>query len=181
MIHAHGELVGVGDNLRRGGIGSRTQRASGLVRKWITGKERRNGRAHGNRQSVAGRSGGGGISGGVDTVAFRDSGHGEDLRGAEDLPETLILSEVKSAVPTVVDAGDYHRPAAGNAKLVAREWREAPRINGAGVIKIIARVERRIAHKFKSASMDLTGAGFGDHVVEPRSPVSDLCRHHARA
>src|SRR5208337_5498236 len=161
MIHAHGELVGVGDNLRRGGISSRAERAVGLIRKGVASQKRRNGRVHGDRQSVVGESRS------VDAVSFRGGGHGEDLRRAEDLPETLILSEVKGVVPAVVDAGEYHRPAVGNAKFVACEWRDAPRINIARMIEIIPRVKRRIAHKLKSATVDLAGAGLVITLVNP--------------
>src|SRR5262249_30462719 len=97
------------------------------------------------------------------------------------LAEALILTEEKCLAAAVVEMREHDRPADGHAELVAREWRNAARIEIVFVIEEIASVEGGVADKFKGTAMNLVGAGLGDDVGEASRAVADFGGHHAAA
>jgi len=110
----------------------------------------------------------------INALALFSSGYWDDLRGAKNLTEALIFAEEKSLVASVINMRDRDGTANGDAKLVAREGRDAAGIHRGSVVEKIARVERGVAQKFERAAMNKIGAGFCDNVGEARRAVADL-------
>src|SRR5271165_2421467 len=174
MIDADGKLIGVRGDFGRGGIGARAIRPLEFIWQRIPRENGSDCGTDGNGEGIAG------ISGGVDSLAFGGGGDGEDLGGAENLAETLILSEEKSAVPAVINVWKDNGATNGEPKFIARKRRDAARILDAGVIEEIAGVESGVADKFKHTAVELICAGFGDYVAEACGAMADFRGHDAR-
>ena len=97
--------------------------------------------------------------------AFVGCWHGEHLRGAQNLAKSLVLAEVICSFRgRRKSCGMHERTAVSQAKFVACEWRNSPSDLSAVMVKKIARVKCRIAHKFKRASMHSCRPGLRDDV-----------------
>src|SRR5438132_2654655 len=149
MIDPQRSLIRPGGNFGRGRIGARPECSLKIIWQGITSQQCRDFAAYRNRQRVAGKGGG------VDSLPLRLRRHREYLRRPQNLPEPLVLREVKCLAAAIVNMRNEHRPAVGYAKFVSRKRREAPRVHVAFVIEKISRVERSIAHKLEQASMHL--------------------------
>src|SRR6266403_6119052 len=118
MIKAERSLIRSGDNFGRCGVGARTVSAIGIVREGIASKQRCDAAADGNSQSIAGKCGG------VDALPLRDGRHREYLRGPENLPEALILREVKCLATAIINSREEDGAAVGDAEFVTGIRRE---------------------------------------------------------
>src|SRR5216684_7061179 len=173
MIEPERSLIRSGDNF--GGLreGARTVSAVGIVRQRIAGEQRRDAAADGNGQRIAGKCGG------VDALPLRRGRHREYLRGPENLPEALIFREIKCYPSDIIDSREDDRPAVGDTEFIAGKRWETASVQIALVVKIISRVEGRIADKLEEAAMDLIAAGFRDHVRKSGGAVTRVRRHDA--
>ena len=121
--------------------------------------------AHG--QCVAGECGC------INPLPLRRRGHREYLRGPQYLTEALVFTEIIGTASAIVNIGDHNRPAVGKSKFIARKRRNAPGVRAAVVIKIIPRIERGIADKFKKTAMHEVGPGLGHNIGVSGSAVPD--------
>src|SRR5260370_11196501 len=107
MIEPERSLIRIGHNFGRCGIRARAVCAVRIVRPRIAGEKGRDAAVDRNGQRIAGKSGG------VDTLPFRESQHGKYLSSPENLPEALILREIKCRAAAIVDARKEDRAAVG--------------------------------------------------------------------
>src|SRR6266850_3845096 len=171
MIKPERSLIRSGDNFGRCGVGARTVSAIRIVREGIASKQRCDAAADGNGQSIAGKCRG------VDSLPLRDGRNREYLRGPENLPEALILREIKCLVTAIVNSRKHDGAAASETELIAGKRRETASAQIALVVKVVSRVERRIADKFEKAAVDLVAAGLRDHVRESSGTVTCVSGH----
>ncbi len=179
VIHANRKLVRVRHYLRRRRERPRAKRARGIVRQRVSRQNRRDLRTHRHKQRVTGRSRRFRKGGCVDPFSFVGGRHRENLRRSQHLAETRVLAKEKCLPAPVINSRQHHRPADRHAEFVAHKRRNPPRVQVACVIKEIPRIESRIAHKFKRASMQLAGPGFRHHIRESRGALPKLRRHHS--
>src|SRR6185312_13502894 len=112
--------------------------------------------------------------------AFGGSRHRHHLRSSKHLAKTLVLNEVKGAIVAVVNVWNENWAAVGKAEFVTSKGWNSSRIGGRRVIKIIARVESRVAYKLEDRSVKSVDAAASDDVGEPRTAAADLSRHPSR-
>src|SRR6266850_3248044 len=174
MIEPERSLICSGDNFGRCGEGARAVSAARSVWQRIAGEQRRDAAADGNGEGIAGKCGG------VHSLPLRGGRHRENLRGPENLPEALILREIKCFASAIINSREDDGTAVGDAEFIARKRRETASVQIALVVKKIPRVEGRIADKFEEAAVDLIAAGFRNHVRESGGAVTRVRRHHAR-
>ena len=178
MVESQRGLIRSVGDFGRCGKGARAVSAVRIVRQWIAGEQRRDAVVDWNGQRIH-RNRVSGKSHDVDSLPLRLSRHGKYLRGSENLPEALILREIKCLAAAIVDARKEDRAAVGHAELIACKRRETPSVQIALVVKEISRVEGRIADKFEQAAVDLIAAGPRDHVRESRGAVTGVRGHDA--
>src|SRR6266436_532161 len=175
MIKPERSLIRSGDNFGRCGVGARTVSAIRIVREGIASKQRCDAAADGNSQSIAGKCGG------VDALPLRDGRNREYLGGPENLPEALILREIKCLTTSIVNSWKDNGATVGETEFIAGKRRETASAQIALVVKVISCVERRIADKFEKAAMDLIAAGLRNHVRESSGAVTRVSRHYSGA
>ena len=73
------------------------------------------------------------------------------------MAEALIPAEKEGAITALVDTGQRHRSAKGEAEFIAGEGRDAARVRLRPAVEKIARVERCIAQKLKQRAVQLIG------------------------
>ena len=106
-------------------------------------------------------------------------GHGEHLRGSEDLAESLILAEVEGRFAAIVEVGQKDGAAVGESEFVAAEGRDAARLGDGGVVEVIARIEGGVAQELEERAVKSAAAGAGDDVGESGCAAADLGGHPA--
>ena len=106
--------------------------------------------------------------------------HGNHLRGSKYLAKSLVLAEVESPIPPVINSRKHNRAAIGESKFIAHKGRDAPLSGRIFVIEVIACIERCIAHEFEQAPVHLVRSRLGHHIGKTSRAVSDLGRHHSR-
>src|SRR6267142_441471 len=148
MIKPERSLIRSGDNLGRWGVGAHTVSAIRIVREGIASKQRCDAAADGNGQSIAGRCGG------IDALPIRDGRNREYLRGPENLPEALILGEIKCFAAAIGKSRKHDGAAVGDAEFIAGKRRETASAQIAFVVKVISRIKGCIADKFEKAAVD---------------------------
>src|SRR6185503_8616203 len=75
--------------------------------------------------------------------------HRHHLRRPQHLPESLVLHEIETALPAVINMRHKHRSAIREPKLISPEWRNPPRIGGRWMIEIVPRIKRRVPHELE--------------------------------
>src|SRR6266403_741396 len=175
MIEAERSLIRSGDNFGRSSEGARAISAVRIIRQGIACEQGRDLVANGNGQCIAGECSC------VDSLPLGLSRHREYLRGSKNLPEALILREIKCFAAAIVNSRKHDRAAVGDAEFIAGKRRETTSAQIALVVEIISRIEGRIADKFEKAAVDLIAAGFGNHVRESGGAVTRVRRHDAGA
>src|SRR6267142_2940249 len=170
MIEPERSLIRSGNNLGRCGVGARAVSAIRIVGQGIAGEQRRDAAADGNGQRIH-RNRILGKSHDVDSLPLGLSRHREYLCGSMNLPEALILREIKCLATAIVNSRKDDRAAVGDTEFIAGKRRETGSAQIAPVVKIIPRVEGWIADKFEEAAMDLIATGLGNHVRESGGAV----------
>ena len=178
MVKPQRELIGFGRHFRRGCIRMRLEGTGGVIGHRIAGQHCRNGRIDGHCQRICGTVG---VSDGIQPRALGGRWHRHHLRGSQHLAKALVLDEVEGALAAIVDAGDQHRPAVGEAELIAAKGGNAAWIGQRRMIEVVARVEGGVAHKLEERSVKAALAGTSDDVGESRCAAADLGRHPTRA
>src|SRR5579859_934637 len=168
MIDPQRKLVCVCRDLRRGCKRSGSVGPLGLIGQRIASQDGSDFGAYRDSQRIAGKSRG------INPLSFGRCWHRKYLRRSKHLPKALILREIVSSAAPIINSRKHHWPAAGDAKLVASEGRNPPRIYCALMIEEISRVKRRVADKFESAAMHVIRAGFGDHIIKTCGSVTDF-------
>src|SRR5208283_6104230 len=126
-----------------------------IIRQWVAGQDRRNRRAHRHEERIARRSGSGGIGCRIDPFSLIGGRYRENLRRSQHLPESRILAKKIGLTAAVVNSRQDHWPAYGYSEFIAHEGRNPPRVQLAGMIEEIPRIESGVAHKFKPAAVQL--------------------------
>ena len=72
--------------------------------------------------------------------------------GREHLAEALIPAEKEGAITALVDTGQRHRSAKGEAEFIAGEGRDAARVRLRPAVEKIARVERCNQVRYQSVA-----------------------------
>src|SRR6266849_2689439 len=180
MIEAERSLIRSGDNFGGCGEGARAVSPVRIIRQGVAGEQRRDAAADGNGQRIH-RNRILGKSHDVDSLPLGLSRHREYLCGSKNLPEALILREIKCLATAIVNSRKDDRAAVGDAEFIAGKRRETARAQIALVVEVISRVEGCIADKFEKAAMDLIAAGLGNHVRESGGAVTRVRRHDAGA
>ena len=175
VIHANGELIGHGLDLRRGRVGPGAVGSLGIVGQGIAGQDGGNPRIHGHMEYVARESCA------VEAPALFGRRHRQHLRGPENLAEPLVLAEVVGAVPAIVKARNHNRPSVSESEFVPVETRNTPRLGDRPAVKEIPRVESGVADEFEHAAVQIVHPGFGDDLRIPRRSMPDFRRQHTRA
>src|SRR6185503_10300054 len=101
--------------------------------------------------------------------------------GSKNLPESLVLHEIKSAIVALIDVRNKNRATVGETKLIASKRRDPTGIGGRWVVKVIACVKSRVAHEFEDRTVKPIGAAASYDVGKSRSAAADFSRHPSRA
>ena len=113
MIEPQRSLVRACNDLGRCGKGARAVSAVRIVRQRIAGEQGHDAAVDRNGQRIGGSKLIAGKRGGVDSLPLRLRGNREHLRGSENLPEALILREIKCLATAIVDSRKVDRAAVG--------------------------------------------------------------------
>ena len=174
MIDADGKLIAPRYHLRRRGIGSCSKGPRRIVGQRIRVQYRHNRGTHRDRQRVSGKTGG------VDPLPLGCGWNRKHLGGTEHLAKSLIFPKIKCAAAPIVNVWKKNRAAVGETEFIPNKWRNAPAVQS-NVIEVVARIESRIADKFKNAARQISRARAGHHVRVTSSAMANLRRHHSGA